>query len=1289
MLQRAAKNAYSWWWASHIRSKQSKWLDQNLHDMEEKVGYIVKIIDEDGDSFARRAEMYYRKRPEILNFVEDTFRNYRALAERYDHISRELQNANRTIANVYPERVQLAMDDEDGESFLGGLTGTPEEWSASSKDLPAAPKLPRALSMSRKAKQPSRMMSKKGLLKFNAIDDVKPFSSCSGLSKEEALGEIDELQKQILALQTEREFVKSSYENGAKRYWDIENQINEMQANVNSLQDEFGIGTIIEDNEARSLMASTALKSCHKTLERLQGQHEKSNKELAVESGKVQNLTMKFDTLVETLAASQELKQQKLPSKERKPPKPNMDSRKSEQQVGSTKQGRIDVESLRKQIKEELQVSSSATDLNMSELAEKVDELVEKIISLESAVLSQNTYVNRLKAEANELHEHLHKVEDEKESLIQDSENMNKKIRQLEEELQRVLNLNHKTNNHSNHLQTRIAEASCKLDDLAGKLINVLPEEETNTTSASGQEQLQVHKDLSANNSNSTVSSDRMAKDNLKKDGKEIQAHKDNLKKDGKEIQAHKDNLKKDGMEIQAHKDSLKKDGKEIQAHKDSLKKDGKEIQAHKDNLKKDGRDIQAHKDSLKKDGREIQAHKESLKKDGKEIQAHKESLKKDGKEIQAHKDSLKKDGKETQAHKESLKKDGKEIQAHKESLKKDGKEIQAHKDNLKKDGKEIQAHKDNLKKDGKEIQAHKDNLKKDGREIQAHKDNLKKDGREIQAHKDNLKKDGKEIQAHKDNLKKDGKEIQAHKDNLKKDGKEIQAHKDNLKKGGKEIQAHKDNLKKGGKEIQAHKDNLKKGGKEIQAHKDNLKKGGKEIQAHKDNLKKGGKEIQAHDAIPAGHSTLAISGDKSTEEKQMKDGNPEQGIQQYSRTQVEQDELVTKDDKPNWKELFLNGLDERDKVLIDEYTSVLVNYREVKNKLNEAEKKRRASQFQYVVQVKVLKNSNALKDAQIQSLQKKLSLLQENHLESPKSSESTVKASLDTTDVPHKLTLSELLDDSILKETASQEKSKGDPAGEETTSQEEIKSPSTKEDGEDPIPEVPIVEEPHSLSAIEEKIRTDIDDLLEENIQFWHRFSNAFQLIRKYETSVQDLHTELQDAREKAKQEGNNKPMSLFSAVRPIYRHLREILTELMLWLESNAVHKEDLQNRLLSLSNIEDEITRLSRAGPEGEEELGAYQAAKFQGEIQNMKQENKKVATQLQAGVELVHKLQDNITKTISKLDEEFGFKKDNSSSRSRIPLRSFLFGTKVKKQKPSLFACVSPALQRQYSDIVLPE
>ena len=42
----------------------------------------VRFIDEEEDSFARRAEMYYKKRPEVMKLVEEFYRAYRALAER-------------------------------------------------------------------------------------------------------------------------------------------------------------------------------------------------------------------------------------------------------------------------------------------------------------------------------------------------------------------------------------------------------------------------------------------------------------------------------------------------------------------------------------------------------------------------------------------------------------------------------------------------------------------------------------------------------------------------------------------------------------------------------------------------------------------------------------------------------------------------------------------------------------------------------------------------------------------------------------------------------------------------------------------------------------------------------------------------------------------------------------------------------------------------------------------------------------------------------------------------------
>ncbi|PWA74756.1 KIP1-like protein [Artemisia annua] len=47
---------------------------------------MLKLIEEDADSFAKRAEMYYKKRPELISIVEDLYRAHRSLAEKYDQV---------------------------------------------------------------------------------------------------------------------------------------------------------------------------------------------------------------------------------------------------------------------------------------------------------------------------------------------------------------------------------------------------------------------------------------------------------------------------------------------------------------------------------------------------------------------------------------------------------------------------------------------------------------------------------------------------------------------------------------------------------------------------------------------------------------------------------------------------------------------------------------------------------------------------------------------------------------------------------------------------------------------------------------------------------------------------------------------------------------------------------------------------------------------------------------------------------------------------------------------------
>lgn len=61
---------------------------------------MLQLIEEDADSFAQRAEMYYKKRPELVTMVEDFYRTHRSLAERYDLVKAE--HGNRVISSSSP-----------------------------------------------------------------------------------------------------------------------------------------------------------------------------------------------------------------------------------------------------------------------------------------------------------------------------------------------------------------------------------------------------------------------------------------------------------------------------------------------------------------------------------------------------------------------------------------------------------------------------------------------------------------------------------------------------------------------------------------------------------------------------------------------------------------------------------------------------------------------------------------------------------------------------------------------------------------------------------------------------------------------------------------------------------------------------------------------------------------------------------------------------------------------------------------------------------------------------------
>lgn len=83
------KQSHWWWFEGHSNPKRSPWLQSTLSELDEKTQKMLKMIEEDADSFAQRAEMFYKKRPELISLVEDFYRTHRSLAERFDLLKSE------------------------------------------------------------------------------------------------------------------------------------------------------------------------------------------------------------------------------------------------------------------------------------------------------------------------------------------------------------------------------------------------------------------------------------------------------------------------------------------------------------------------------------------------------------------------------------------------------------------------------------------------------------------------------------------------------------------------------------------------------------------------------------------------------------------------------------------------------------------------------------------------------------------------------------------------------------------------------------------------------------------------------------------------------------------------------------------------------------------------------------------------------------------------------------------------------------------------------------------------
>ncbi|KAK7818944.1 protein networked 2a [Quercus suber] len=1092
MLQRAASNAYSWWWASHIRTKQSKWLDQNLRDMEERVKNTLKIIDQEGDSFAQRAEMYYRKRPELVYFVEESFRAYRALAERYDRLSTELQSANHTIATVFPERVEYAIGDdvEEEEEEEENLPGTSTSFNDPKKldmvdeavpnsSIPKVPKLPskdfRSLSMS---------TSRKGPPKRTSSSAKAAVIQTSGLSKAEALKEIDMLQKEILALQTEMEFAQRLYERGYEKYWEIENQITETHKRVCSLQDEFGINNESMRPELKDL-----------------------DQEIIDEEQERHDILSKQTNWQESM----------------RPELKDLEQEKHDKIV-------------------KLADVNSKTSLTVMELAENIDQLVTHVVALETSVSSQVVLVNRLRSETDELHAHIRSLEEAKKTLMQSSDIMSNRIKELEEEVLRMKNQIQCLTDQNNNLQTHSTEASCNLAHLSGNFPSVKQDEEVEEVravpDAKAEENLDEESDKMAPYG-STISKDVMAEKAEKNDDDTL-ALNNSVEVEGE----NQPNSSNDFSLMPEKEKTLESD--EMAPYESIISKD---VMAEK--VEKNDDDTLALNNSTGVEG---------------------ENQPNSSNDISLMPEKEKTQESDKMAPYESI------------------------------ISKDVMAEK--VEKNDDDTLALNNSGEVEG-------ENQPNSSNDLSLMPEKEKTQESDMMAPYESII------------------------------SKDVMAEK-----------------------VEKNDDDTLALNNSIEVERENQPKSSNDLSLMPEKGKTQEPIQQERDEKQDSPETVDGNLD--------VKPHDSEAKEEEDQPIWNSLFVKGLEDREKILLEELTTVLTNYKSVRNTLNEVEQKNRDSIFELAMQVREMKSAITSKDEVIQSLQQKLGSLTVGPYTTPENKyvqQDMPQTSRGPRSDQH--LLADFFGEIYPNSTETNEKSHG-----------HLKL--LLENDKNKMRRLNHITKQNATLAIQEKIRSDIDDLLEENLEFWLRISSSVQQLQKFQSSIQDLREEYQKLKNK-QHEGSGKKHSLQSDARPIYRHLREIQTELSLWLEHNAVLKDDLQNRFSSLCIIQAEISTISNTDSKADKtNLCKYQAAKFQGEILNMKQENNKIFEELHAGLNRVKSLKVDVEKMLTQLDEELGLKK-YLTNRARIPLRSFLFGVKSKKQKPSIFSCVTPALQKQYSDM----
>ncbi|ESW15293.1 hypothetical protein PHAVU_007G060600 [Phaseolus vulgaris] len=393
LLHSESRRLYSWWWDSHISPKNSKWLQENLTDMDAKVKAMIKLIEEDADSFARRAEMYYKKRPELMKLVEEFYRAYRALAERYDHATGDLRQVHKTISEAFPN---LLNDDSPcGSSGTGAEPHTPEgphpirsllESVVLQKDAFGFSSIQNTSKTSGETFEESASgLSRKGLKQLNDMFGLSPLSAENQNVKaqnhseseraQKAESEVETLRKELEDIQSDKDSIFLQYQKSLEKLSEMERELTKAQQDAGGLDE-------------RATKAEIEIKVLKEALSELK--YEK-------DAGLVQykQCVERIASLETTLYLAQ------------------MDANGNDERAAKAD---AEAKNLRKELAT-LETEKDAAHLQYKQCLEKISVLEAKIIHAEENSMKLNQQIARTELEVKSLRKNLADLNEEKESV--------------------------------------------------------------------------------------------------------------------------------------------------------------------------------------------------------------------------------------------------------------------------------------------------------------------------------------------------------------------------------------------------------------------------------------------------------------------------------------------------------------------------------------------------------------------------------------------------------------------------------------------------------------------------------------------------------------------------------------------------------------------------------------------------------------------------------------------------------------------------------------------------------